>query len=250
VRVLLGADLRTAVADAGAAIGVDVPALHRAHGKGPLTRVVGRLFSPACYIDGAFPSLLYMAYAYADNPEEALIGNTNTGGENCHRCVHAAAALCTLCCGRRPGSAAAFGAAGEVGRRTGAGSECPGDGRASIEGAATALCHLEAPAAQAATSAAAPPASPPHSASSRFLVPRLQRLGARRVDGLNQGNGLLAAPVGRGAASLFRDSCGGSRIRGRSPVCRAATPSGCRRRGGQRGQRPGWCTAHGHWGNG
>jgi len=89
VRVLLGADLRTAVADAGAAIGIDVPALHRAHGKGPLTRVVGRMFSPACYIDGSFPSLLYMAYAFADDPEAALIGNTNAGGENCHRCVNA-----------------------------------------------------------------------------------------------------------------------------------------------------------------
>jgi hypothetical protein len=86
------------VADAGAAIGVDVPGLHRAHGKGPLTRVVGRMFSPACYIDGSFPSLLYMAYAYADDPEAALIGNTNAGGENCHRCVGV-----PVCSGRRLG---------------------------------------------------------------------------------------------------------------------------------------------------
>jgi ADP-ribosylglycohydrolase len=47
--------------------------------------IVGRKFSTACYITDSFPSLLYLAYKYADNPAMALIANTNVGGENAHR---------------------------------------------------------------------------------------------------------------------------------------------------------------------
>ena len=47
--------------------------------------VVGQRFSTACYITDSFPSLLYLAYKYADNPAMALIANTNVGGENAHR---------------------------------------------------------------------------------------------------------------------------------------------------------------------
>ena len=47
--------------------------------------VIGGQFSPACYIDESMPSLLYLAYKYADSLEEALVANTNVGGENCHR---------------------------------------------------------------------------------------------------------------------------------------------------------------------
>jgi ADP-ribosylglycohydrolase len=47
--------------------------------------VIGGLLSPACYIDQSFPAVLYLAACYADNLEEALVANTNVGGDNCHR---------------------------------------------------------------------------------------------------------------------------------------------------------------------
>lgn len=47
--------------------------------------VVGRMYSPACYISDAWPAVLYFAYRYADNPKRALIANTNVGGDNVHR---------------------------------------------------------------------------------------------------------------------------------------------------------------------
>lgn len=84
-RVMLGADLRTAVAEAGRSIGLDLPGLAAKYGAGPATAVVGRVFSSACYIEHSFPSLLYLAYVHAADPEAALIANTNAGGENCHR---------------------------------------------------------------------------------------------------------------------------------------------------------------------
>ncbi len=49
------------------------------------TRVVGGLYSPACYIEDSFPSALYLAARYAHDFEAALIANTNAGGDNCHR---------------------------------------------------------------------------------------------------------------------------------------------------------------------
>jgi hypothetical protein len=39
----------------------------------------------ACYIDSAFPSLLYYAAKYGDDPEQALLRSTNAGGENVAR---------------------------------------------------------------------------------------------------------------------------------------------------------------------
>lgn len=58
-----------------------------------LTVVLGSLFSIACYIGDAFPSLVYLVYKYVDKApadfqgtfEEAVLANTNCGGENCHR---------------------------------------------------------------------------------------------------------------------------------------------------------------------
>jgi ADP-ribosylglycohydrolase len=47
--------------------------------------VIGGLLSPACYIDQSFPSVLYLAARYHDDFENALIANTNVGGDNCHR---------------------------------------------------------------------------------------------------------------------------------------------------------------------
>jgi ADP-ribosylglycohydrolase len=79
---------RALVAFAGTEIGVDLPALVRRHpARGPAEdrKVIGRVFTSACYIDGSLPSLLYLAYKYADEPALGLISNTNVGGENCHR---------------------------------------------------------------------------------------------------------------------------------------------------------------------
>lgn len=49
--------------------------------------VIGRILSPACYLQDAFPAALYLAWKYADDPEGALIANANLGGDNCHRGV-------------------------------------------------------------------------------------------------------------------------------------------------------------------
>jgi ADP-ribosylglycohydrolase len=47
--------------------------------------VVGRMFSSACYITDSWPSVLYLAYKYAATPKQALLANTNLGGDNVHR---------------------------------------------------------------------------------------------------------------------------------------------------------------------
>ncbi|MCF7972945.1 MAG: ADP-ribosylglycohydrolase family protein [Phycisphaerae bacterium] len=47
--------------------------------------VVGGLFSPACYISDSWPSVLYLAYKYLEEPKQALLANTNLGGDNVHR---------------------------------------------------------------------------------------------------------------------------------------------------------------------
>lgn len=47
--------------------------------------VVGRMFSSACYITDSWPSVLYLAYKYAADPEQGLLANTNLGGDNVHR---------------------------------------------------------------------------------------------------------------------------------------------------------------------
>ncbi len=47
--------------------------------------VIGGMLSPACYIDQSFPAVLYLAARYGSDFEEALVANTNVGGDNCHR---------------------------------------------------------------------------------------------------------------------------------------------------------------------
>lgn len=48
--------------------------------------VVGQFFSPACYIDGSWPSILFFAYKYHNtNAFEALKANAMVGGDNVHR---------------------------------------------------------------------------------------------------------------------------------------------------------------------
>ena len=63
--------------------GLDLPNLvAKARSDGD---IVGGRFSIACYISGSWPSVLYLAYKYHDNPEEGLLANTNAGGDNVHR---------------------------------------------------------------------------------------------------------------------------------------------------------------------
>jgi len=47
--------------------------------------VVGGRYSTACYITDSWPSLLYLAFKYVDNPKAGLIANANLGGDNVHR---------------------------------------------------------------------------------------------------------------------------------------------------------------------
>lgn len=47
--------------------------------------VVGGILSPACYLEDSFPASLFLAWEYADSLENALVANTNLGGDNCHR---------------------------------------------------------------------------------------------------------------------------------------------------------------------
>lgn len=47
--------------------------------------IVGGVFTSACYITGSWPSVLYFAFKYCGDVEQALIANTNVGGDNVHR---------------------------------------------------------------------------------------------------------------------------------------------------------------------
>ena len=47
--------------------------------------VIGRRIGAACYIDDALPAILYLALKYHDDPERALVVNTNLGGDNAGR---------------------------------------------------------------------------------------------------------------------------------------------------------------------
>eukprot|EP00898_Chlorokybus_atmophyticus_P006429 jgi/Chlat1/6788/Chrsp51S00505 len=78
-----GADVREAVLIAGKKLGVDIKKL--ADRRLDDTQVVGGVFTSACYISGSLPSVLYLAYKYADNFEAALVANAGCGGDSCHR---------------------------------------------------------------------------------------------------------------------------------------------------------------------
>ena len=64
-------------------IGLNLPELTRKYNSDQ--QVVGGVFSIACYIDGAWPSVLYLAYRYANDMQAGLLANTNLGGDNVHR---------------------------------------------------------------------------------------------------------------------------------------------------------------------
>ena len=64
-------------------IGLDLPGLLAEQADD--AEVIGGRFSSACYIDGAWPGVLYLLYKYCEMPEQALLANTNLGGDNAHR---------------------------------------------------------------------------------------------------------------------------------------------------------------------
>jgi ADP-ribosyl-[dinitrogen reductase] hydrolase len=51
----------------------------------PDRAVVGKVWSPACYIDEAFPAALYLAWRTQDDFATAIKANALVGGDNCHR---------------------------------------------------------------------------------------------------------------------------------------------------------------------
>lgn len=75
---------RQLIADAAQrSMGINVAGLVARAGSD--SEVVGRRYSTACYITDSWPSILYLAYKYAENLQAALLANTNLGGDNVHR---------------------------------------------------------------------------------------------------------------------------------------------------------------------
>lgn len=97
------AEFETLLVQAGkGACGLDVAGLVAK--QLPDQQVVGQLYSPACYISDAWPVILYLTYKYHRDPWQALLVNTNLGGDNVHRGMVLGAIL-----GLRSGAAAARG---------------------------------------------------------------------------------------------------------------------------------------------
>jgi ADP-ribosylglycohydrolase len=81
--VAKGTDLRDAIPGIAGEM-VSVKKLGRWLEK-PDVEVVGKILSPACYIQDAFPAALYLAWKYAKDFSAGIIANANLGGDNCHR---------------------------------------------------------------------------------------------------------------------------------------------------------------------
>jgi ADP-ribosylglycohydrolase len=64
-------------------VGLDLPSLAKKATSD--MQIVGGMFSSACYISDSWPSVLYLAYQYHQNPREGIIANANLGGDNVHR---------------------------------------------------------------------------------------------------------------------------------------------------------------------
>ncbi|MDA7881027.1 ADP-ribosylglycohydrolase family protein [Akkermansiaceae bacterium] len=47
--------------------------------------IIGKILSPACYIDQSFPAALYLAWKYHESFTEAITANALVGGDSCHR---------------------------------------------------------------------------------------------------------------------------------------------------------------------
>jgi len=86
LKVLSGTALQTAILDRIDA--QDNPFVgHPFHKwiEDPDERVIGPRLSSACYVEDAVPAVIYLALKYHQNPEKALIANTNLGGDNAAR---------------------------------------------------------------------------------------------------------------------------------------------------------------------
>ena len=59
--------------------------------------IIGRIFSPACYIDEAFPAALYLAWKYHQDFSAGIIANAMCGGDSCHRGAVVGALLGAAC---------------------------------------------------------------------------------------------------------------------------------------------------------
>ncbi|MEM6821043.1 MAG: ADP-ribosylglycohydrolase family protein [Verrucomicrobiota bacterium] len=53
----------------------------------PDREVIGRVMSPACYIEDSFPASLYLAWKYQGDFDAGIRANAMVGGDNCHRGV-------------------------------------------------------------------------------------------------------------------------------------------------------------------
>jgi ADP-ribosyl-[dinitrogen reductase] hydrolase len=51
----------------------------------PDEMVIGPRFSTACYVEDSVPAIIYLGLKYHDDPERALVANTNLGGDNAGR---------------------------------------------------------------------------------------------------------------------------------------------------------------------
>jgi len=51
----------------------------------PDEMVIGPRFSTACYVEDSIPAVIYLGLKYHDDPEKALVVNTNLGGDNAGR---------------------------------------------------------------------------------------------------------------------------------------------------------------------
>ena len=63
----------------------------------PDERVIGRRFSPACYIADAMPAALYLVWKYHDDFSAGIIANAMVGGDNCHRGAVVGSILAAAC---------------------------------------------------------------------------------------------------------------------------------------------------------
>lgn len=68
---------------ANAATGMDIGRL--LDKEMPDNQVVGHIFSSACYLEGSWPSVCFLAARHGADPKTALLRNTNLGGDNVHR---------------------------------------------------------------------------------------------------------------------------------------------------------------------
>lgn len=83
IRIAGGADMDQAIESAGQGW-VSLAVFRKLRSK-PNRSVVGRMLSPACYIDDAFPASVYLAWRHQDDFSAAICANAMVGGDNCHR---------------------------------------------------------------------------------------------------------------------------------------------------------------------